>query len=127
MAGAGLCYALDRIRRRRSLVARTQSQKTGRYVSQDMKTMRKLTVLIGVLLALPGGMALAEKLYKWVDGQGNVSYHDRRPPADSGYRVQEKNVGGKGVRASDAGDEKPTVVLYTITKCASCDAARAHL
>ena len=56
---------------------------------------RKLVVWMTALLMLPCGMAMAEKMYKWVDSQGNVSYHDRPPSADAGYRVEEKKVVGQ--------------------------------
>ena len=56
----------------------------------------------------------AQKLYKWVDQDGRISYHDQAPPSGSGYRVEEKAVrlGEKrdGAAADIAG--KFPVVLY---------------
>jgi len=84
-----------------------------------------LTVAVLVLAAAP---AHAQKLYKWVDQDGRVSYHDQ-PPSDSGYRVEEKALRG-GERSADVNPDvagKFPVVLYSATKCGSCDLARQHL
>ncbi len=89
--------------------------------------MRKLVVLITALLLLPCGTAMAEKMYKWVDSQGNVSYHDRPPISDTGYRVEEKNVNARPARGSEDAGEKLPVVLYSVPVCAPCDQARAQL
>lgn len=81
-----------------------------------------LIVLCSVSMAYAAG-----KLYKWVDKDGNVSYHDQ-PPSDGTYRVEEKNISPKGEsRASDEVVQKFPVVLYSAAKCASCDAARVYL
>jgi glutaredoxin len=91
--------------------------------------MRNLAVTICALLVFAAGTATAQRMYKWVDSQGNVSYHDRPPPANSGYRVEEKNVRPKRLTspaANEAAQQAP-VVLYSVPKCASCDLARAHL
>jgi glutaredoxin len=94
--------------------------------------MRKLAFtlgLIGTVLLLP--TAYAVKLYKWVDEDGNVTYHDR-PPPEPGYSVEQKDfkLRGKTVKsggaADRAADESP-VVLYTAPKCTACDMARAYL
>jgi len=94
--------------------------------------MKQLTIFLlmvfGVALA---GMAGAAKLYKWVDKDGNVSYHDQPPMDDAKYKVEEKNL-RIGTAVSDnpamkeAADKNP-VVLYVAPKCASCDAARSYL
>lgn len=92
--------------------------------------MRNALVLIVAFLVLPWGATTAQKMYKWVDGQGNVTYHDRPPPADSGYRVEEKQVRSGAARTTDEADDaaqKFPVVLYSVPKCSSCDSARAYL
>jgi len=69
-------------------------------------------------------------LYKWVGQDGKVSYHDQPPPENAGYRVEEKNLGGRdkaGTDESAAAAEKFPIVIYTTPKCASCDLARAYL
>jgi glutaredoxin len=69
-------------------------------------------------------------LYKWVGKDGKVSYHDLPPPENAGYRVEEKNLGGRERAAtgeSAAAAEKFPIVIYTTPKCASCDLARAYL
>lgn len=82
-------------------------------------------LLVAALVSAP--LAHGAKLYKWVDKDGKVSYHDQ-PPVDAGYRVEEKNLGTKGpVRpAGETGAQVP-VVLYTAPKCSSCDSARSYL
>src|SRR5581483_11709785 len=83
-----------------------------------------LTVAVLVLAAAP---AHAQKLYKWVDQDGRVSYHDQ-PPSDSGYRVEEKSL--RGERSTEASPDvtgKAPVVLYSAPKCGPCDLARQYL
>lgn len=87
--------------------------------------LRLKLFLLAALCCVP--LAYAGKLYKWVDKDGNVSYHDK-PPSDGAYRVEEKNIGFKGeTRAADEVVQKFPVVLYTAPKCSSCDAARIYL
>lgn len=84
--------------------------------------------LFTLLLLLPA--AHAQKLYKWIDKDGRISYHDKPPASESGVRVEEKSVRVDGERAagesSDAAAKFP-VTLYSAPKCSSCDAARAFL
>ena len=91
---------------------------------------RVLFLLLTALLALSWGAASAQKTYKWVDDQGNVSYHDRPPPANSPYTVQEKRISTPRERATDANEDaalKNPVVLYTVPSCTSCESARQYL
>jgi len=87
-------------------------------------------ILAVVLLTVLGvSTASAEKLYKWIDKDGNVSYHDQ-PPADASYRVEEKNLGSNKQKEDDTLAnvvEKYPVVLYSVPDCGSCDLARAYL
>ena len=90
--------------------------------------MGHISSFIFMILAVTSlSVAQAGTLYKWVDNQGRVSYHDQPPPEDSGYRVEKKNVGS----ASDGNQAKPgsdvPVILYSAPKCASCDLARLYL
>ena len=95
--------------------------------------MRKLTLTLGLIctiLLLPTAYGI--KLYKWVDEDGNVTYHDR-PPPETGYTFEHKDfkLGGQTAARADgaagrAADENP-VVLYTAPKCTACDMARAYL
>jgi glutaredoxin len=82
----------------------------------------------GCLLAvalLGAGAAQADKLYKWVDPQGRVSYHDQPPPS-ADIRVEEKNIRTGRGETTETG-ARPEVVLYAAPKCASCDLARNYL
>lgn len=82
----------------------------------------QLWVLVA-LLCVP--VAHASKLYKWVDKDGKVSYHDQPPPTD-GYRVEEKEMRTKSAVSDDIAQKFP-VVLYSAPKCASCEIARNYL
>jgi len=85
---------------------------------------------IALLTVFGVSVAQGETLYKWIDKDGRVSYHDR-PPADASYRVEEKNLGRshqpKGDDSLAKVVEKYPVVLYAAADCASCDLARAYL
>ncbi|UCH52229.1 MAG: glutaredoxin family protein, partial [Pseudomonadota bacterium] len=70
----------------------------------------------------------AERVYRWVDKDGNVSYHDRPPPGDSAGKVEERQFRVREGRATAATDTpKVAVVIYTVPQCSSCDQVRAHL
>lgn len=90
-----------------------------------------LRIVLVLLIALASASAAhATRLYKWVDREGNVSYHDRPPPADAGYRVEEKRFGAGGAiydQPSEKAAEQFPVVLYSAAKCGPCDSARAYL
>ena len=92
---------------------------------------RSNAILIVVLVAAGLSAAQAGTLYKWVDSQGRVSYHDQPPPEGSGYRVEEKNLGsGKKSAVDDTLEkivEKYPVILYSVPACGSCDLARIYL
>lgn len=97
-------------------------------------TTRALALLTTALLciALTVPTADAVRLYKWVDKDGNVSYHDRPPPSEEGYEVEARDfkVGSRApTEPSPAGNaaEKFPVVLYTAPQCTSCELARAYL
>ena len=92
---------------------------------------RNTLIPVVLAMALVATPALAGKLYKWVDSQGNVSYQDRPPPEGQG-QVEEKTIRDRrGAVASDPGMRevaaKFPVTLYSAPKCAPCDAARAYL
>ncbi|MCR4302493.1 MAG: glutaredoxin family protein [Sulfuricaulis sp.] len=83
-----------------------------------------------MVLAMAGlSTAQAGTLYKWVDSQGRVSYHDQPPPEGSGYRVEEKTVraAARSVSDQDKPESNVPVILYSAPKCASCDLARLYL
>ena len=85
-----------------------------------------------LVLAIAGlAVAQAGTLYKWVDSQGRVTYHDKPPPEGSDFRVEEKNLDtGRKSEADDTLEkivEKYPVVLYSVPVCGSCDLARVYL
>jgi glutaredoxin len=98
--------------------------------------MRQRMALFAVLLlcvAMAVPLAHGVRLYKWVDKDGHVSYHDYPPASKEGDRVESKDFKIGGVSsASSAGSsskasEQFPVVLYTTPQCTSCDLARAYL
>jgi glutaredoxin len=89
--------------------------------------MGRIYTLLFLALAVAGlSAAHAGTLYKWVDSQGRVSYHDQPPPEGSGYRVEEKTVRSAERSINEQAQNIP-VILYSAPKCASCDLARLYL
>lgn len=90
-------------------------------------TARIWLAMFMLLALLP--LAHGQKLYKWVDKDGNVSYHDKPPTEGAGGRIEEKSVRIGGEKAAVDGDAaaKFPVTLYSAPKCSSCDAARIYL
>ncbi|WP_372522909.1 glutaredoxin domain-containing protein [Sulfuricaulis sp.] len=88
-------------------------------------------LLVMALVAIGIPAAQADTLYKWVDSQGRISYHDQPPPDGAGYRVEEKVLGTGNKHKEDDTlakvVEKYPVVLYSVPACGSCDLARAYL
>ncbi len=94
--------------------------------------MGRIYVLPVMALVMLGfSAAQADTLYKWVDSQGRVSYHDQPPPEGAGYRVEEKVLGERRKPKEDDTvakiAEKYPVVLYSVPVCGSCDLARIYL
>ncbi len=93
--------------------------------------MKLKAILFMLPLVLGASFAQGQTLYKWIDADGNVSYHDQPPPSGSGYRVEAKSIrrssrSGADDPASEAAEKYP-VVLYSASNCVSCDSARAYL
>jgi glutaredoxin len=88
-------------------------------------------LLVMALMAIGIPAAQADTLYKWVDSQGRISYHDQPPPEGAGYRVEEKVLGTGNKHKEDDTlakvVEKFPVVLYSVPDCSSCDLARLYL
>jgi glutaredoxin len=88
-------------------------------------------LFVTALMAIGIPAAQADTLYKWVDSQGRISYHDQPPPEGAGYRVEEKVLGtGNKHKEEDKLAkivEKFPVVLYSVPDCGSCDLARLYL
>jgi len=79
--------------------------------------------IVATLLAVTNSPAAAAKLYKWTDADGNVSYQDKAPPANSNSEILKDTVQTAGpvqTRKSDGGRREP-VVVYTLDNCNSCE------
>lgn len=91
------------------------------------------TMLPGLLVALLLGLgAQAAPLYKWIDENGRVSYHDRPPPEDSGYRVEKKSYSRQAPgKAASAAYRRLTqqnpITVYLVPNCASCTLVTTYL
>lgn len=85
-------------------------------------------MLLSALAAcfLAGVPAMGEdKLYKWVDEDGNVTYQDQPPPDGSGQlETLSDDVGGSEPSAAMPDVD---VVLYSIEACDACDLVRKVL
>jgi glutaredoxin len=90
---------------------------------------RSYAFLVMVLAVAGLSAAQAASLYKWVDSQGRVSYHDKPPPEGTDYRVEEKTLrSGENTTYQQAQPDKNIpVILYSAPKCASCDLVRIYL
>lgn len=60
--------------------------------------------LAGIALMCVSGAVDAEKLYRWVDKQGKVTYQDHPPPKDAG-NVEEKVLGEANIVPAHAGND----------------------
>lgn len=66
----------------------------------------------------------AQKLYKWVDAQGNISYQDQ-PPPENAKVLDQKDVGdSKGPPTPATTDP---IKIYTVDNCAVCAQAVLHM
>ena len=86
--------------------------------------------LLFLLIAAGAASAQAARLYKWVDEDGRVSYHDRPPPEGSAYKVERKEFKSKKRDTSspyDVAVRDHPVALYSSNRCAPCDMARSYL
>lgn len=57
-----------------------------------MSTRSGTIVLLIFAALLLSATAQGAKVYKWVDEDGRVTYRDQPPPAESGGKVQEKEL-----------------------------------
>lgn len=85
--------------------------------------------LFSILVFLTLSPAHAQKLYKWVDDAGNVTYQDQPPPgedADAAY-AEDLEVVEESKRAGDPGlaaAANAPITLFSIPVCDACDLVR---
>jgi len=77
-------------------------------------------------LLAAGPAAGADKMYKWVDENGNVTYQDRPPPGESG-QVQTIDQSSSQAPARGAAFPDVDITLYSIPECDACDLVRKLL
>jgi len=70
------------------------------------------------------GPVYAQKLYKWVDSQGNVTYQDQPPP--SGAKIVDEYA-APAPPTTEGAANTPPVTFYSVPKCDACDLVRLLL
>lgn len=58
---------------------------------------KKIILLSFVLIAMGGNIALAKKMYRWVDDKGNIYYSDQVPPEQVQHRRESLNENARVV------------------------------
>ncbi|MDH3690495.1 MAG: glutaredoxin family protein [Gammaproteobacteria bacterium] len=78
--------------------------------------------------------AMAGKLYKWVDENGNVTYQDQPPPESASHAEEAGSDTGVTAESSlpvseqlAAASANAPLTLYTIPDCDGCDLVRNYL
>lgn len=93
--------------------------------------MKYRVFLAGLICMISTQFAHAQ-LYKWVGPDGKVTYSDT-PPPKTASKVETKSLTGSGTSLANLPYElaqaarTAPVVLYTASKCPSCEAARKFL
>ncbi|MFV1997216.1 MAG: glutaredoxin family protein [Acidiferrobacterales bacterium] len=92
-----------------------------------MKEFLFFVLVLSVFVVMP---TRAERLFKIVDEQGNVTYQTAPPTGDDS--VEQRDIyGGEGPAEEEIARERATfdypVTLYAIKKCKPCDQAREQL
>lgn len=89
--------------------------------------------LLLALLSLWSMSAMAETLYRWVDGQGNVHFSGHPPPPNAAKKVDELKMPRHPVSdpalpfALQQAMKNHPIILYVAPKCAPCNEAQALL
>lgn len=86
--------------------------------------MRFLLCAAMTALLAAGPAAGDDKMYKWVDEDGNVTYQDRPPPEESG---EVQAFGESPDTDQPAGLPDVALTLYSQEQCDACDRVRALL
>lgn len=91
-------------------------------------TTRVLIVLASLVMSVT--LVQARTLYKWVDEDGSVSYHDRPAPEGGGYRTETKRFkdsdGPVKEELRDIARRNP-IVIYLTSTCQTCATAKDYL
>lgn len=89
-------------------------------VAKSMRILIGLAAALSILLTSPAA-GQDNKLYKWVDEDGNVTYQDQPPPDEPG---EVETFAGEGDTAAAEAAPDVDVVLYAIDECGACDLLR---
>lgn len=79
---------------------------------------------VAMLALLMSTHSNAQKLYKWVDAQGNISYQDQ-PPPENAKVLDQKEVGDRRSPPSEANSDP--IKIYTVENCAPCAQSVLHM
>lgn len=89
------------------------------------KTLQLLCIAASVMLI--ANNAAAQKLYKWVDANGNISYQDQPPPKDAKV-LGEIDVSKSASRSNSSSAGKTEAIkVYTVDDCPNCARSVQHL
>ncbi len=105
-----------------------EANKRGRPKTRDytsMKTQHWIGVLVVVAIAALAGRADAQKLYKWVDKDGNVHYSDQVPPEDIEQARERMNEQGVVVDRVDRAKTDEEFAAEEAARIAAEEAAAA--
>lgn len=89
-----------------------------------IKTLQFLCLAAGVSMFTIN--AAAQKLYKWVDADGNISYQDQAPPENAKV-LDEIDIKKKAIKPSGSVIRTDPIKVYTVDDCAACDQSVSHL
>lgn len=87
-------------------------------------------LLVSATLLATVPSAQAQKLYKWVDGNGNVTYTDTKPPENAGMveeRELERVTDDQQQPDLDQLAEESPITFYSVPGCDACDMVRNYL
>ncbi|PVV12536.1 MAG: hypothetical protein B6D77_05440 [gamma proteobacterium symbiont of Ctena orbiculata] len=90
--------------------------------------MRPFHLILGCLLvALTGGSASADAIYKWRDENGKVHFGDRPPVMEESQPVTVKpNIYQAPKYKPNTGSGREKVVMYSTKRCGYCKQARQY-
>ena len=83
--------------------------------------LKSLSLMATALIAISViQFSAAQKLYKWVDEDGNVSYQDS-PPPDNAKLLKESELEKSQPAAGTPSNSAQPVVVYTVENCDACE------
>jgi len=82
-----------------------------------VKTLQLLYIVVSTTLITANSSA--QKMYKWVDANGNISYQEQEPPANAKI-LDEIDVGTTKTKRLANISNTRQIKIYTAEECPSC-------